>query len=87
MADDGIGILADEVELAFQRYATSKLSSVADLDEISTLGFRGEALASIAAVSRMTLVTRTSEESYGTRLRLEAGRVTARESFRAPLGQ
>ena len=58
VADNGAGIPADEVELAFQRYATSKVSVVQDLGSISTLGFRGEALPSIAAVSRLSLVTR-----------------------------
>ena len=86
VADDGVGIPAEEVELAFHRYATSKISAVADLNDIVTLGFRGEALASIAAVSRMTLVSRTSNESYGTRIRLEAGHVTGREIIGAPHG-
>jgi len=71
--DDGCGIRADEVELAFARHATSKLSSVDQLYEIRTLGFRGEALASIAAVSHVTLSTKTSDEEAGIRIRLEGG--------------
>ena len=63
VADDGCGIPADEVELAFQRHATSKLTTIDDLDRLDTLGFRGEALASIAAVSRLSLIT--SREPVG----------------------
>ena len=73
VADNGAGIPADEVELAFQRYATSKVSVVQDLGSISTLGFRGEALPSIAAVSRLSLVTRPASEVGGTRVELEEG--------------
>src|SRR5512143_2442763 len=77
IADDGTGIPADEVELAFARHATSKLRSVSDLDHIRTLGFRGEALASIASVSHVTLVTATRGEQMGTRLRLEGGQAVS----------
>ncbi len=75
VTDDGNGIPAAEAALAFERHSTSKLSSVEDLDHISTLGFRGEALASIAAVSRVTLVTRAADEEVGTLLQLEGGAV------------
>lgn len=86
IADDGCGIPPDEVETAFQRYATSKLSTIKDLDRIATLGFRGEALASIASVSRVTLISRATGETYGTRLQLDGGQLLAREIVGAPQG-
>jgi len=79
VVDDGCGIRAAEVALAFQRHSTSKISSAEDLDRITTLGFRGEALASIAAVSRTTLVTRAVGERVGTLLRLEGGEITVHQ--------
>jgi DNA mismatch repair protein MutL len=71
--DDGCGIPEAEVSLAFARHATSKLVSVEDLTHVQTLGFRGEALASIAAVSRLTLVTRPATQEAAVRVRLEGG--------------
>ncbi len=85
VTDDGCGVPAAEVELAFHRHSTSKLTTAGDLTHITTLGFRGEALASIAAVSRVTFVTRAADGLVGTLLRLEGGRVvTSRESGRSP---
>jgi len=84
--DDGCGIPALEVEVAFQRHSTSKLSSAEDLDHITTLGFRGEALASIAAVSRMTFVTRSVVEPAGTLLRIESGDIVVHEESGRPAG-
>lgn len=86
VADDGSGIPAAEVALAFEHHATSKLSSVDDLSSIATLGFRGEALASIASVSQVTCVTRRADEPSGTLLRLDNGRVVAQERIGRPPG-
>ncbi len=86
VADDGCGIARGEVELAFARHATSKLQSVEDLERIATLGFRGEALASIAAVSQVTLLTRARDEEVGTRLRVEGAQVVRREPHGHPPG-
>lgn len=86
VTDNGCGIPAAEVELAFARHATSKLSSADELYRVRTLGFRGEALASIAAVSRLTLSTRVAGEEVGTLLRLEGGSVVSREAYGRPQG-
>ncbi len=71
VVDDGEGMTEEDALLTFQRHATSKIDSAADLEEIRTLGFRGEALASIAAVSQVELRTRTREQDVGTLLRVE----------------
>lgn len=86
ISDDGSGIPSDEVELAFTRHATSKLQSTEDLYCIRTLGFRGEALASIAAVSQLTTTTRHRDDRIGTNLQIEGGRVQQRRSVGAPGG-
>ncbi len=86
ITDNGCGIPRDETELAFARHATSKLYNLDDLYSIQTLGFRGEALASIATVSQVTLSTRTADEPTGTLIRLDAGRIVEQRSVGAPVG-
>ena len=86
LTDNGRGIPPDEVETAFLRHATSKLSSAEELDRIHTLGFRGEALPSIASVSLVEIVTRVEEGTAATRLELRHGRVTNKEPTGRPTG-
>ena len=86
VSDDGVGIPAGEVALAFARHSTSKLRTVDDLNAITTLGFRGEALASIAAVSRTRLVTRYHEEQVGAEVLVEGGELRAERPAGAPVG-
>ena len=75
VADNGHGMLRDDALLAFERHATSKLATIHDLEAIATLGFRGEALPSIASVSRLVLETRSREEAAGTRVEIAGGRL------------
>jgi DNA mismatch repair protein MutL len=75
ITDDGCGMLRDDALLAFERHATSKLSDVKDLLSISTLGFRGEALPSIASVSRLTLETRSADETTGATVEIAGGKI------------
>ena len=86
VTDNGCGITPEETATAFLRHATSKLRTEYDLEAIGTLGFRGEALAAISAVSRMELLTRTADSPLGIALSLEAGVVTNQEEAGCPQG-
>ena len=84
--DNGCGIEGDEVRSAFLRHSTSKIRSVEDLTHISSLGFRGEALSSIAAVTRTELITKTEDAQFGTRYVIEGGKEVSLEETGAPNG-
>ena len=86
ITDNGEGIPADQVPTAFLRHATSKIRHVEDLMSIGSLGFRGEALSSIAAVCQVELITKTAGSLTGTRYLIEGGREKGREEIGAPEG-
>jgi DNA mismatch repair protein MutL len=86
VGDDGCGIPSSELALAVARYATSKLESAEDLFAIETLGFRGEALSSIGAVSRLEIASATQDDEVGARLSVEAGEIDEVEPIGAPKG-
>src|SRR5271170_3265570 len=86
LADNGSGMLRDDALLAFERHATSKLSDVKDLLSIATLGFRGEALPSIASVSRLLLETRAAEETTGAAVEIAGGKILRCDELSRPPG-
>ena len=86
VTDNGIGIAEDEVATAFERFATSKLVSDGDLESVGTFGFRGEALPSIAAVSRVTMVSRAEGEDSGIQVELDAGTLIRKQRVGAAPG-
>ena len=86
ITDNGCGMVRDDALLAFERHATSKIKNAQDLLSISTLGFRGEALPSIASVSRLRLETRAAEEPAGTVVEINGGRIARVEEAGLPLG-
>ena len=81
--DNGTGFKSDDIDLAFERHATSKIRKEEDLLKITSMGFRGEALASVAAISKITLTTKNVNESIGTRVRVEAGNILQKQEIPA----
>lgn len=79
VSDNGKGIAQDDLEIAFERHATSKIRSADDLDTVTSMGFRGEALASIAAIANVELVSKTKEQEIGYRVVVEAGNILEKE--------
>ena len=86
VTDDGSGMTGDDALLAFERHATSKISKASDLDRITTMGFRGEALPSIAAVSEVEIITRTAGEQLATRLVLRGGSLEEKDKTQRAVG-
>ncbi|MGV3523212.1 MAG: DNA mismatch repair endonuclease MutL [Candidatus Sericytochromatia bacterium] len=86
VVDNGSGIPADAVQLAFQRFATSKLTDYNDVWQLNTMGFRGEALPSIASVAQVEMLTRTADTEVGQRLILHGGQLISQESAGGPVG-
>ncbi len=86
VTDDGCGISGEDVEVAFQKHATSKIKKIEDLLTLKTLGFRGEALPSIAAVSRMAVSTRHEDEDFGTYLSIDGGKIKERRRITRSIG-
>ena len=86
VTDNGKGISADDLDLAFERHATSKIRSADDLDTVTSMGFRGEALASIAAIARVELVSKTAEQQNGYKVVIEGGNILDKSEAGCPTG-
>lgn len=86
VTDNGKGMTPTDARLAFERHATSKIQRIEDLDQLKTMGFRGEALAAIAAVCQVELLTRTAEQEVGTELIIEGTRVKSQTPIACPVG-
>ena len=84
--DDGIGIPPDEIEIAFERHTSNKIRKFEDLDNLITLGFRGEALASITAICQVEIISRTEENELGIKLVIEGGILKERKEISCPIG-
>ena len=77
--DDGTGLNKDDLEFAFERHATSKIRVADDLENVKSMGFRGEALASIAAISNMEMITKTKDDEIGNKIVVEGGKILEKE--------
>ena len=86
ITDNGSGIAKDDLEIAFERHATSKIRNACDLDTVTSMGFRGEALASIAAIANVELVSKTKEQDVGYKIVVEAGNVLEKEEVGCQVG-
>ncbi|MCK4558575.1 MAG: DNA mismatch repair endonuclease MutL [Calditrichia bacterium] len=86
VVDNGLGMTGEDLKLAFKRHATSKIWKVEDLEQIETLGFRGEALPSIASVAKVEAISREKGQSVADRILLDAGRITKSDKIAAPVG-
>ena len=86
ITDNGKGIQPDDMEMAFERHATSKIRRAEDLETVTSMGFRGEALASVAAISKIEMVSKTAENEIGYRIEIEGGRITNKEETGCPKG-
>ena len=86
ITDNGKGFLPDDMEIAFERHATSKIRKAEDLETVKSMGFRGEALASIAAISRVELISKTEENSVVYKIVVEGGKILSKEEIGCPKG-
>lgn len=86
VVDDGVGMSETDARLSFERHATSKISSAQDLFNLETKGFRGEALASIAAIAHVDMQTRTADNEVGTHLKIEGSKIVSQEVVATPKG-
>lgn len=86
ITDNGKGFMPDDMEIAFERHATSKIRKAEDLETVKSMGFRGEALASIAAISRVELTSKTEDASFGYKIIVEGGKIISKEEIGCPKG-
>ena len=86
ISDNGKGIAEDDMEIAFERHATSKIRNADDINKVTSMGFRGEALASVAAIANVEMISRTADSSIGHRIVVEGGKVIETSEIGAPIG-
>ena len=86
IADNGKGIAADDMEMAFERHATSKIRTAEDLNTVKSMGFRGEALASVASIANVEMISKTEDEEFGQKLVIEAGNILEKGEVGAGIG-